>query len=115
MNGFTENPGGFSFYGNPYLKEVNLQIKETTQTIFLPNFDAFISIQNNSDSVKMNFPLLTAVASWIALDSPSELSITALSTVNGSFTMTNASFQSLSAPKLEFINGTLNITGSFTG
>jgi hypothetical protein len=117
INGFTDNPGGISFYGNPNLREVSLQINETTEAYFLPQpFRAgFIRIQNSSDAVRINFPLLTAVASWIALDNPSELSIPALSIVNGSFTMTNASFKSLSAPSLGFINGSLNITGSFSG
>ena len=117
INGFTDNPGGISFYDNPNLKEVSLQINETTEAYFLPQpFRAgSIAIRNSSDAVRINFPFLAAVASWIALDNPSELSIPALSIVNGSFTVTNASFKSLSAPNLEFINGSLNITGSFSG
>jgi hypothetical protein len=119
VSGFTSTPGDVYFASNSILEEVTVDISETTFQNPLPN-DAWdgtgvIVATNNSATVNVSLPNLTAVQGYIQLDNCSALSIPVLNRINGSFTMQNASFISLKAPNLGLINGTLNITGSFTG
>jgi hypothetical protein len=119
VSGFTSTPGDVYFYSNSILEEITVDISETTFLAPPPN-DALdgtgvIVATNNSAAINVSLPNLIATRGYIMLDDCSALSIPALNSINGSFAMRNASFKSLEAPNLGLINGTLNITGSFTG
>lgn len=117
IDSFTSSPGGVYFGQNP-LSQLSLQITETVMTrsnnLSLDGIGT-LTVWDNPSAINVSLPYLTSTGGDISLPNCSELSIPALNVVNGSFLMTNASFQSLLAPNLGFINGTLNITGSFTG
>jgi hypothetical protein len=118
IDGFTSSPGGVYFGTNPSLSQLNLQMTETIMTrsnnLSLDGIGT-LTVFDNPSAINISLPHLTSTGGDISLPNCSELSIPALNVVNGSFLMTNASFQSLLAPNLGLINGTLNITGSFTG
>ena len=117
IDSFTSSPGGVYFGTNP-LSRLSLQMTETIMTrsnnMSLDGVGT-LTVFDNPSTINISLPYLTTTGGDISLPNCSELSIPALNVVNGSFWMTNASFQSLLAPNLGFINGTLNITGSFTG
>jgi hypothetical protein len=118
IDSFTSSPGGVYFGINPSLSQLSLQMTETVMT--RPNnlsLDGIgtLTVFDNPSAINISLPHLTSTGGDISLPNCSELSIPALNVVNGSFLMTNANFQSLLVPNLGFINGTLNITGSFTG
>lgn len=73
-----------------------------------------LNVSFNAPKMSVNLPSLLSTTGNLTLGNCSELSIPALSFVNGSFQMINASFATLSAPHLGSINGTLNITGAFS-
>jgi hypothetical protein len=120
VSGFTSSPGDVYFASNFALEEIIVDISETIPSRSPSDDDAWdgtgvIVATNNSAAVNISLPNLTTTQGYIVLDNCSALSIPALSSINGSFTMGNASFKSLQAPNLRLINGNLNITGSFIG
>jgi hypothetical protein len=118
LNGFTSNPGGVYFTQNDFLVQVTIEISGTTS--IGPNTLSFdgtgvVLLSSNSGSVNVSLPNLSNIDGYMQLEKCSALSVPALYRINGSFTTQNATFNSLQAPNLGIINGTLNITGSFTG
>jgi hypothetical protein len=117
IDSFTSSPGGVYFGANPSLSRLSLQMAETIMTrsnnLSLDGIGT-LTVYDNPSAINISLPYLTTTGGDISLPNCSELSIPALNVVNGSFWMTNASFQFLLALDLGLINGTLNITGSFT-
>ena len=119
INGFISSGGSVNIINNTRLSQVDLQITNTNVTL-LSNDEVYVGtgyvkIIDNAPSVNISLPNLMTTAGSIAFGNCSELSIPALSIVGGDFVIINASFSSLTAPNLSLINGTLNVTGSFTG
>lgn len=118
LDGFTSSPGAFYATGSPFLAEINAQISGTTCSVTSnATWDqtGAVVFTENSGAVNVSLPNLVSTAGLLWIDNCSALAIPSLNSVNGSFTMNNASFTSLEAPNLGSINGDLNITGSFTG
>lgn len=118
VSGFTSTPGGIYLQSNYLLEDAVLDVSETTT--LGPNNASLdgvgvVFVSGSAASVNVSLPQLSAIAGGLQVDNCSALSIPALYVVNGDFSMSNASFTTLEAPNLGRINGTLNITGSFTG
>ena len=98
---------------NPNLYFVNLT---ATQILLQENTNntGTLSIWSNGPEVQMTMPNLFSVAGDVWLGNCSQLSVPKLQLVNGSMNILNASLKSFSMPMLEKINGDLNITGSFS-
>jgi len=122
IEGFPSSAGSAGnvvIINNPRLKKVNLEITDTNLEWFdngtLRDYTGWLVVNSNAASVNISLPNLTKTMGGIALGNCSQLSIPALSVVNGSFEIINASFKSVSAPNFSLINGDLNITGAFSG
>ena len=117
ISGFSSTPGGVYFQNNP-LQELSLDI---TEAVFLaPNNLSsdgigLVQVDENPNPINVSLPNLVSTGGGMSISNCSALSIPALNSINGSFVLENATFESVAAPNLGFINGTLNITGSFTG
>jgi hypothetical protein len=99
---------------NPRLQTVNLptsQIRLQYNTSYTGN----LLIANNHLNITVNLPNLTSAAGSISVGNVSSLSIPSLAIINGSMSVTNASFPSLSAPQLQTVLGDMNISGTFSG
>lgn len=116
--GFTSTPGCTYFQHNRFLEEITLDFSETTVWPDRPgplDGSGDVVVSQCAASVNISLPNLSSTAGNLQLDNCSALSTPALYSVNGPFTMQNAGFQSLEAPDLGVVAGTLNITGSFRG
>ena len=102
-------------YDNPKLQIINLptsQIRLQYNSTYTGN----LMIVNNNPNITVNLPnLAPTVAGSISVGNVSSLSIPSLALVNGSISITNSSFPSLSAPQLQTIIGDLNISGASQG
>jgi len=114
INGiFSGAPYDISISDNPRLQTVNLptsQIRLQYNTSYTGN----LYIVNNHPNITVNLPNLASVAGIISIGNVSSLSIPSLALVNGSMSVVNASFPSLSAPQLQTVIGDLNISGAFS-
>jgi hypothetical protein len=106
--------------GMPNGDGVEIEDNKSLETIGLGvNFEqpcfvgCMISIRNNAASAKIGLPDLV-YAGDITIDTFSDLSIPLLASVGNSLVIKKAWLDAISAPSLESVLGTLNVTGSFT-
>jgi hypothetical protein len=106
--------------GSPDSEGVEIEDNKSLETISLGvdfeppcSVGCEISIRNNAASAKIGPPNLV-YAGDVTIGTFSSLSIPLLASVGNSLTIEKAWLDTISAPKLESVSGTLNITGDFT-
>ena len=118
VNGFTSTPYAFYVANSPFVEGIAVEISETRCLLTSDSsweWTGSVIFAQNSAAVNISLPNLASTGGQLVLGNCSALSIPALNRVNGTFNMINATFKHLEAPNLGLINGSLNITGSFSG
>jgi hypothetical protein len=118
LNSFAVKVQNLDLSYNPRLSQVTVYLSET-QGAWFPNgtalVDGHISLYNNAHSVSVSFPDLVSTVGYIELWACSHIFVPSLSVVGGGLYLRDATFASFAAPNLKTVNGTVNITGAFSG